>query len=66
MQAEHCSTNIAGVYSLKDKQQGLIDINIDHNKPHSESKINIRGIVTDESKCNITMKSYVAKGLSGR
>jgi Fe-S cluster assembly protein SufD len=62
LQGENCSVNIAGVYNLKENQKANIDININHNKPNCKSKINIRGIATDKSKCNINMKSYVAEG----
>jgi Fe-S cluster assembly protein SufD len=62
LQGENCSVNIAGVYSLKDKQTADINININHNKPNCDSSINLRGIATDESRANITMKSYVAEG----
>ncbi len=62
LQGENCSVNIAGVYNLKEEQKANIDIRINHNKPHCDSNINIRGIASEKSKCNITMLSYVAEG----
>ncbi|MCT4575124.1 MAG: SufD family Fe-S cluster assembly protein [Alphaproteobacteria bacterium] len=62
MESENCEANIAGVYSLKDKQEANININVFHDKPKCSSSINIRGIAKDKSRANLLMKSLVAEG----